>query len=195
MSEYQLSHEAWVYRRADDAKIVPPLSGLPDDVGSPGWAEYQQWLADGNTPDPADPLLSRRSDVYKLFLDPATGEVAGACKEDSRSAPFLFKDPTNLDFREYLRWLDAGNVPIPADPLPNAPIAPASPWQIRKALNLLGLRQAIEDAVEAADVTVQDGWKYATEFRRTDPFVIGMGQALGKTDEEMDSLFRLAITL
>lgn len=195
MSEYQLSHEAWVYRRADDAKIVPPLSGLPEDVGSPGWTEYQQWLADGNTPDPADPLLSRRSDVYKLFLDPATGEVAGACKEDSRSAPFLFKDPTNLDFREYLRWLDAGNVPIPADPLPNAPIPPVSAWQIRKALNMLGWRDDVEAFVAQADLTTQDGWHHEQNFYRNDPFVIGAGQVLGKTDEEMDNLFRLADTL
>jgi len=101
-------------------------------------------------------------------------------------------DPRNEDFAEYLAWVAAGNTPEPADP---PPIVPVSPWQIRKALNTLGLREAIEQAIEAADATVQDGWRYATEFRRTDPFVIGMGQALGKTDAELDDLFRLAASL
>lgn len=134
MSEYQLSHEAWVYRRADDAKIVPPLSGLPEDVGSPGWTEYQQWLADGNTPDPADPL-------------------------------------------------------------PPAPIPSASAWQVRKALNLLGWRDDVEAYVAQADITVKDGWLTARDYFRDDPFVVGVGQLLGKTDAELDDLFRLAATL
>ena len=132
MSEYQLSHEAWVYRRADDAKIVPPLSGLPEDVGSPGWTEYQQWLADGNTPDPAGPL------------------------------------------------------PVPSM---------VSAWQVRKALNLLGWRQEVEEFVAQADQTTKDGWLTARDFYRTDPLVIGVGQILGKTEEEMDDFFRLAGTL
>ena len=39
---------------------------------------------------------------------------------------------------------------------------------------------------------LKDGWEYATELTSNDPFVLSMGQALGKTDAEMISLFELA---
>jgi hypothetical protein len=68
-----------------------------------------------------------------------------------------------------------------------------SAWQMRKALNATGLRDAIETAVSASgDQTVKDGWEYATEFERYDPLVLQFGAALGKTDIEMDELFELA---
>lgn len=68
-----------------------------------------------------------------------------------------------------------------------------SPWQFRKALNQLGLRDAVEQAVAASgDQNIKDGWEFATFFIRNDPFVVSMGQALGKTDTEMDQLFALA---
>lgn len=70
-----------------------------------------------------------------------------------------------------------------------------SPWQIRKALNRLGLRDAVESAVDSADLTTQDAWAYATEFVRSDPLVTALGHALGKTDEELDGLFALAASL
>lgn len=71
-----------------------------------------------------------------------------------------------------------------------------SAWQMRKALNAMGLRDIIEAAVSASgDQTVKDGWEYATEFERYDPLVLQFGAALGKTDVEMDSLFELARSL
>lgn len=76
-----------------------------------------------------------------------------------------------------------------------ASIPPVSPWQIRKALNALGLREAVEKVVSQSDITTQDAWNYATEFRRDDPLVEGVGKALKKSDEELDNLFILAGTL
>lgn len=71
-----------------------------------------------------------------------------------------------------------------------------SPWQIRKALNYLNLRQAVEATVSVSnDQTIKDGWEYATSFVRTDPFVVLLGSQLGKTDAELDALFELAVTL
>ena len=38
-------------------------------------------------------------------------------------------------------------------------------------------------------------WQYATEFVRTDPLVESLGLALGKSAQELDSVFTLAQTL
>lgn len=133
--------------------------------------------------------------MYKLFLDRMTGAVAGAYKEGACRTLFLFSDSENTDYQDYLRWLDAGNTPDPADPLPPAPIPSASAWQVRKALNLLGWRDDVEAYVAQADITVKDGWLTARDYFRDDPFVVGVGQLLGKTDEQMNDFFRLASTL
>jgi hypothetical protein len=81
---------------------------------------------------------------------------------------------------------------------PPAPIPAAvcSPWQIRKALNNQGLRQGVEDAIAAStDQELKDGWEFATEFRSDDPFVLTMGAALGKSEEETRHLIEYASTL
>jgi len=83
--------------------------------------------------------------------------------------------------------------------LPEDPPVPekitVSPWQIRKALNSLALRDAVETAVASADQETKDAWQYATEFERTHPLVISLGMALGKTEAELDALFALARSL
>jgi hypothetical protein len=78
-------------------------------------------------------------------------------------------------------------------PPPSLLIPAVTPWQIRKALNALGLRAAVEAAVKASDQNTQDAWQYATEFRRDNPLVTNIGLALGKTSEEVDALFELAL--
>lgn len=107
---------------------------------------------------------------------------------------FIPSDPRNTDWLAYQKWVEEGNTPDTCTPPPAASIS-VTPWQIRKAINASGLRSAVESAVEAADITVQDGWKYATEFVRTDPLIESFGATLGKTPAEIDALFALALTL
>jgi len=74
--------------------------------------------------------------------------------------------------------------------------ATCTPWQIRKALNALGLRQQVEDAVAESEVQeVKDGWEFATSFRSDDPFVLGIAQAIGKDEAEVADIIRHARTL
>jgi hypothetical protein len=53
--------------------------------------------------------------TYKLILDlftkqPMAGQVLRI--QDNATIPF---DPANTDYQSYLRWLEAGNTPIPAE--------------------------------------------------------------------------------
>lgn len=70
-----------------------------------------------------------------------------------------------------------------------------TPWQIRKALNILSLRDAVEAAILQADQPTKDAYNYAQEFKRLDPLVISFGTILEKTDLELDELFILAMSL
>jgi hypothetical protein len=50
-------------------------------------------------------------DTYKIFNDRA-GQPASVLRNGNTSIPF---DPANTDYAEYLKWLDEGNTPLPAD--------------------------------------------------------------------------------
>ena len=67
--------------------------------------------------------------------------------------------------------------------------------QFRKALRQLGKMDAVKAYVEQADEETQEAWEYATEFRRLDPFIVQGMAALGVSDEDVDAVFELAVTL
>jgi len=51
--------------------------------------------------------------MYKQFRDPLGNLANGVVRlEDKATIPF---DPANTDYQEYLRWLEAGNTPEPAE--------------------------------------------------------------------------------
>lgn len=65
---YQLTPTTTIIRLADGAFI-------PADPGNTDWQAYQQWLAAGNTPDPADPppapdIPALRRAAYAAEADP-----------------------------------------------------------------------------------------------------------------------------
>jgi hypothetical protein len=52
--------------------------------------------------------------MYKLYK--FNGEVVGACYETSSGTCFFgFKDQTNTDYQEYLKWVALGNTPEAAE--------------------------------------------------------------------------------
>ena len=94
------------------------------------------------------------------------------------------------------RWdvyFDGDELPTDFTPVEVTPAPTVTPWQIRMALNALGLRAAVESAVAGSDQNTKDAWQYATEFRRDHPLVQAIGAVLGKTSEEMDAVFELAL--
>lgn len=80
------------------------------------------------------------------------------------------------------------------EPVP-PPVMKASARQIRLAMNLLGLRDDIEQYVASQDRDVQDSWQWTTEFDSTHPFLVGAAEQLNKTPDDVKALFALAQTL
>jgi hypothetical protein len=59
--------------------------------------------------------------MYKLFpINPQTGKSVDSVFRTSDGASIPF-DPANNDYVDYLKWLEEGNEPLPADPLPESP--------------------------------------------------------------------------
>lgn len=112
-------------------------------------------------------------------------------KIDGSSIP---KDILNKDYQEYLSWLLEGNIPEEADIIQTI-IPSVSPWQIRKALNQLNLRDTVETAISGGTQDMKDAWNYASSFDRNHPLVNSLGLLLNKTSEELDEIFILAGTL
>jgi hypothetical protein len=51
--------------------------------------------------------------TYKLLNNSLTGQSLEIIKKsDGSYIPF---DPANTDYQAYLKWLDEGNTPLPAD--------------------------------------------------------------------------------
>ena len=50
--------------------------------------------------------------IYKLKKDLRTGELSCILRSDGWSIPF---DPANTDYQAYLKWLEEGNTPLPAE--------------------------------------------------------------------------------
>lgn len=70
-----------------------------------------------------------------------------------------------------------------------------TPLQMRKALNLAGLRETVQSAVNEASQEIQDAWEYATVIERTDPSLNQMAQNLGLDTAAVDALFTQAAKL
>lgn len=76
-------------------------------------------------------------------------------------------------------------VPVPAT---------VSPLQMRKALRQLDLKTSVDAYVATLDEEAREEWEYCTEVRRDHAVLNAGAAALGKTDAEVDDLFRLAAT-
>jgi hypothetical protein len=54
--------------------------------------------------------------MYKILKGGIANREYGICRtnSDGTITSFLF-DPANTDYQEYLKWVEAGNTPEPAD--------------------------------------------------------------------------------
>jgi hypothetical protein len=51
--------------------------------------------------------------MYKKIKDSMTGEVS--CIKRFADNAYIPFDPANTDYQQYLKWLEEGNQPLPAD--------------------------------------------------------------------------------
>lgn len=71
----------------------------------------------------------------------------------------------------------------------------ASPRQVRLALTQAGLRDTVENYVASASQDIKDTWEFATTIERNNGLITAAAPTLGITDEQLDQLFTLAVTL
>ena len=152
------------------------------------------------------PVINTREDLDALadtpehdeFMAVLRGSLWRLEKNDTAATWQAVEDNTTIERFGFVR-ADFPNAEAPELPVYVAPVAEVfrcTPWQIRKVLNVLGLRQGVEGAVAAStDQALKDGWEFATEFRSDDPFVLQMGAALGKSAAETAELIKQAATL
>ena len=67
--------------------------------------------------------------------------------------------------------------------------------QFKQALLQLGLLDTVDAAIAAAPRSAQIDYADRLDFERDNPLVLEMAAALGKTEAEIDDLFKLGATL
>jgi hypothetical protein len=94
----------------------------------------------------------------------------------------------NGEYAQQWRVLNLTAEDVEAKRLASVP-AIVTPRQIRQTLSAFGLRSAVEDAVAAGSLDIQDWWNYASEFERSNTQVNAMATQLGVTPLQLDDLF------
>lgn len=58
--------------------------------------------------------------MYKLVKNPITGLVSVVNKQEGNICLSIPFDPANTDYQAYLKWLEEGGQPLPADEVGDA---------------------------------------------------------------------------
>lgn len=108
-------------------------------------------------------------------------------------------EPQNSDYREYLMWLEAGNLPESADPVPVIQITTVTIRQAKLALlatNKLALvNQAIAAMGGVEGQAAQIEWDYTSEVKMDSPLVTSLAYLLELDAQALQDLFNYAATL
>lgn len=132
----------------------------------------------------------------KYHYSPYTNE---SIKTDTPSDWMLSTDvapPHDGMFFDGKKWYDP-ILPTAAEvaATDRAAMQPLSAWQIRKVLIQFGLRDQVEAAIAQAPLTMQDGWHYASQFKRDDDTLLAAAQRLNITDAQLDTMFGVGVNL
>jgi hypothetical protein len=126
------------------------------------------------------------------FLDPAEREKIGVIEVADIPQPdsALYDSTENPDGT----WTSTPREPLTVEQI-RAQLQPLSAWQVRKVLTQFNLRTKVETAISNADQVTKDAWEYAGEFSRDDALLNSLCASLFLTNEQVDELFTVGITL
>ena len=139
-----------------------------------------------NTSFPADLSVAVLPDGY-VWVTPTAPPECGQFERVVATQPVQTLDGYWLQHWQVVPWTDA-------DYAAWRQTLECGPYQMAQALDAFGLFDSINEAMENAGGMTTFAWKRATVFRRMDPLIETMRLALGKTPEEVDQLFMLAMT-
>lgn len=108
-------------------------------------------------------------------------------------------DENNLDYQQFIQWMNDGNEPEPyVPPEPTVPAA-VTMRQARLALLNAGLLDSVETAIENLLSPEKEAarieWEYSQEVQRHNGFVSVLANSIGLTEQQVDDLFLAAIQL
>jgi hypothetical protein len=104
--------------------------------------------------------------------------------------------PPDTEIRRQLHdWIEAGGVIEPFVPPPPAVPTSITPLQARKALRAAGIKPAVDAYLATLGEEEQEEWDYAIEVRRDNATINNGWALLGRSQAELDDLFRLGATL
>ena|SRR3990167_3999591 len=79
MADYKLLYNGWVLRRKDNARIPP-------DPTNADAFRYAEWVAAGNTADPADPRPRRQRSFANILADVETWYAGATAGQRAKAA-------------------------------------------------------------------------------------------------------------
>lgn len=142
-----------------------------------------------NTSFPADISKAVLPDGY-IWAEPVPAPVIGQYESAAKGDPEEYKPGKWRETWAVTPWTVEEIAAYKAEQRKSMS---CGPWQLRQALRAVGLYEAIKTAMANADELAQEAWEYASEFRRLDPLVEGLRISLGKTHDEVDAIFVLAM--
>lgn len=102
---------------------------------------------------------------------------------------------TPYELPEGCTLVEGREFPPTPDTSPAVSIVTVSPFQVRRALRQVGLRDLVEGYVNSLGEEGQDAWRYATVIHRDNAILLAGAAALGLSDTQLDDLFTLAASL
>lgn len=96
-------------------------------------------------------------------------------------------------YMDYAQWVSLGNTPSEVNTFVDATV---TAYQAKAALAMMGFYDQVEQYInqDTTDTLIKLKWQYSN-FRRSDPVVLQIADALGITSEQLDDLFSLAATI